>query len=54
MLSKDVYNQLRFLVLGSLKIIIFKILFRDRGSVHKKEYSVYAFDNVANSGPPVN
>ena len=35
---------------GSLKINIFKVLFWEGGKGHKKEYSVYAFDNVDNYG----
>ena len=37
---------------GSLKINIFKVLFWEGGG-HKKEYSVYAFDNVDNYGRPL-
>ena len=33
-----------------VKINIFKILLVGRGSLYKKEYSVYALDNVENCG----
>ena len=38
---------------GSLKINIFKVLFWKGGRGHKKEFSVYAFDNVDNYGRPL-
>ena len=39
---------------GSVTINIFKVLFwKVREGVTKKEYSVYAFDNVDNSGRPI-
>ena len=47
-----VMNALHFHT-GSLKINIFKVLFGREGGGHKKEYSVYAFDNVDNSGRPL-
>ena len=34
----------------SLKINIFKVSFWRKGGGHKKEFSVYAFDNVDNYG----
>ena len=37
---------------GSLKLNIFKVLFWE-GGCHKKVYSVYALDNVDNSGRPL-
>ena len=42
------YDALHFHT-GSLKINIFKVLFWDGGG-HKKDYTVYAFDNVGNYG----
>ena len=44
------YDALHF-HMGSYKINIFKVLSWE--GVTKKEYSVYAFDNVDNSGRPV-
>ena len=44
------YNALHFRT-GSLKINTFKVRECGRGS--QKEYSVYAFDNVDNSGRPL-
>ena len=37
----------------SLKIYIFKVLFLVGGRGSQKEYSVYAIDNVDNSGRPL-
>ena len=49
MLVKNVdYDALHFHA-GSLKINIFKVLFLEGGRGHKKEYSMYAFDDVDNS-----
>ena len=43
------YDALHFHTM-SLKINIFKVFFWEGGSGSQKEYSVYAFDNVDNSG----
>ena len=45
------YDALHFRS-GSFKINIFKVLLRGREGVTKKEYSVYAFENIDNSGRP--
>ena len=47
------YYALHFHDTGSLKINIFKVLFLEGGRGHKKEYSVYAFENVDNYGRPL-
>ena len=45
-----------FTSMGSLKINIFEVRFWEGGRKeggHKKEYPVYSFDNVDNSGRPL-
>ena len=46
------YDALHFHT-GVAKINIFIVLFWEGGGGHKKEYSVYAFDNVDNYGRPL-
>ena len=47
--KKIYYDALHFHI-GSLKLTFSKYSFGREGGGHKKEYSVYAFDNVDNSG----